>query len=829
MYDHKSIESKWQKRWEESGIFHAKDRGGEKFYALVEFPYPSGEGLHLGHPRSYTAMDIIARKRRMEGRNVLFPIGWDAFGLPAENYAVKKGEHPRKTTAANIVTMRRQLQSLGFSFDWSREVNTTDSEYYKWTQWIFLQFFKHGLAYKAKMPINWCPSCKIGLANEEVVDGRCERCGGETEKRDKEQWMLKITAYADKLLKGLQTVDYIPRARVQQENWIGRSEGATIEFKIQNSKFKIPVFTTRADTLFGATYLVLAPEHTMVAELSETASNRAEIEAYVASARRKTDIERTAEGKEKTGVQIQGVMAENPGTKETIPVWIADYVLAHYGTGAIMAVPAHDERDWKFALKFNLAIRHVIEQTNVRDYRKYFYFEFAFISDDDPDHIRAISYAYQQAKKGVELGHFAYTGPGVLINSGQFDGMGSEEAKDAITKYVGGKKTISYKLRDWVFSRQRYWGEPIPIVFCGHCGTVPVPEKELPVKLPEVPKYEPTDTGESPLAAIADFVNTTCPSCGGAAKRETDVMPNWAGSSWYFLRYCDPENDHAFADPKKLKYWMPVDWYNGGMEHTTLHLLYSRFWNLFLHDIGAVPVAEPYAKRTSHGMILGQDGEKMSKSRGNVVNPDLIIEKYGADTLRCYEMFLGPFDQAAPWNSRGIIGVRRFLDKAWYYVERWHDGETRDADARLIAKTIKKASDDIECMRFNTAIAALMELFNGLGPAIAKADLVRIVGLISPFAPHLAEELSERLGNTDFVARAPWPTYDQALTLDEETDLVVQINGKVRDTLRVPAGLSDEDAKTRALGSSKVQSWIVGKEIKRVLVVKGRLVSIVIK
>jgi leucyl-tRNA synthetase len=807
--DHGSIEKKWQEKWEGEWkeLFEANDTSKKpKCYLLVEFPYPSGEGLHMGHPRSYVAMDIVARKRRMEGQNVLYPIGWDAFGLPAENFAIKTGQHPRKTVEKNVDNFRRQLKSLGISFDWSREVNTTDPEYYKWTQWMFLQFFKHGLSYKAKMPINWCLSCKIGLANEEVVEGKCERCGGEIEKRDKEQWMIRITKYADQLLKDLDTVDYLPRIQKQQEDWIGRSEGAEIDFPIDGHDKKITVFTTRPDTLFGATYMVLAPEHLLVSEIT-TSEHRAAVDAYVKESKKKTDIERGATEKEKTGV-FTGAYCINPANNEKIPVWVADYVMMGYGTGAIMAVPAHDDRDCDFAARYELSIRYVIEPK-------------------DEAHSRIWEMTNEKF----------YIGPGSLKNSGKFNGLSDREGGRKIIETVGGRSKVQYKLRDWVFSRQRYWGEPIPIIHCEKCGEIAVPEKDLPVLLPEVEKYQPTDTGESPLAAIDEWVNVECPKCGGAAKRETDVMPNWAGSSWYFLRYTDPQNDKAFASKKALKKWMPVDWYNGGMEHTTLHLLYSRFWNKFFHDIGFVPKSEPYAKRTSHGLILAEDGEKMSKSRGNVINPDEIVKEYGADTMRCYEMFIGPFDQAVPWNQNGVIGVRRFLEKIWVtfqssgIIQKEPSAEKRQETS--LHQTIKKVSEDIEAMKFNTAVAQMMKFVGTNGLCREKEEDQRrvreiFVRLLSPFAPHLSEELWERLGHKDSVITTEWPIYDETLAAADEIELVVQINGKVRDTFTVPAGLPDDKLKEKALASEKIQIWLDGKEPKKVIIVKGKLVSIVV-
>lgn len=799
-YNPQEIEAKWQKRWLDEKVYAAGDASPkQKYYALVEFPYPSGDGLHTGHVRSYTAMDIVARKRRMEGFNVLYPIGWDAFGLPTENYAIKHGIHPAVVTKKNTDTFRRQLQALGISFDWDREVNTTDPDYYKWTQWIFLQLYKKGLAYKEKMPINWCPSCKIGLANEEVIAGKCERCGTPAEKREKDQWMLAITKYADRLLADLDMVEYLEKIKVQQANWIGKSEGAEIDFAIAGSDGKLTVFTTRPDTLFGATYMVVAPEHPIIPLLKERITNWKEVEAYAATTAAKSDEERIADAGAgtdgKSGVELKGIRAINPATHQEIPVFIADYVLASYGTGAIMAVPAHDERDFAFAKKFNLPIVQVVAG-----------------GDDDSR---------------------AYIGSGALINSGQFDGMNSAAAKAAITAAVGGRMKTQFHLRDWVFSRQHYWGEPIPIVFCGTCGMVPVPESDLPVRLPDIEKYQPTDTGESPLAAITEWMNVPCPKCGGAARRETDTMPNWAGSSWYFLRYVDPKNAAALADMAKLKHWMPVDWYNGGMEHTTLHLLYSRFWNKFLYNIGAAPTSEPYQKRTSQGMVLGKGGEKMSKSKGNVVNPDSVVAQFGADTLRVYEMFMGPFNQAIPWDEKGILGAERFLKRYWNYFDGTLDGSPGAvaSDARpLLHRTIKKVGDDIEAMKFNTAISSLMILLNELekGAVPAKEDLVALLKLLHPFAPHMAQELWTRMGGTTYLDFEPWPVHDPALIREEKVTLVFQVNGKVRDSAEVAADITEEAAKALALASEKIAHLLAGAEPKKVVYVEKKLVNIVI-
>ncbi len=971
-YDFGKIEKKWQKEWEESNLYAAKDGARKpKYYALIEFPYPSGAGLHVGHTRSFTAMDIIARKRRMQGYNVLYPIGWDAFGIPTETYAIKTGIPPAKVTKENTDTFRRQLKSLGFSFDWSREVNTSDPAYYKWTQWLFLQFFKHGLAYKANMPINWCPKDKVGLANEEVVGGKCERCGTPVEKRDKSQWMLRITAYADKLLEGLRDLDFLPEIKHQQEHWIGRSEGAEIDFEVPDKpkkavilhafrgtptdlfypwlkgelekrgwtvkiphlqyqddprimthvdrvlrevafdeqtvliahsvgsvlalkileqirkpigrlviaggfiepKFKdhprpfanlfdwkfdfdrirknvrdvrilrdahdnvipedqaeklatalggrlsdvtaddwhfcgaaeptvlretldaIPIFTTRPDTLFGATYMVLAPEHPLIPLLAERITNIEDVRAYITSAQQKTETERT-ENKEKTGIALKGVKAINPGTGKEIPIWVSDYVLAGYGTGAIMAVPAHDERDHEFAKKFKLPIIQVITSSDA-------------VSGE------------------------IWTGKGVLQNSNQFDGVASDTARWEITKFVRGRRKVQYKLHDWVFSRQRYWGEPIPIIHCESCGYVPVPESELPVELPKVKEYAPRDDGESPLASIASWVNVPCPSCGAPAERETDVMPNWAGSSWYFLRYLDPQNADQFADPKKMQYWMPVDWYDGGMEHVTLHLLYSRFWNLFFYDHGLVPVKEPYRKRTSHGLILGEGGVKMSKSKGNVVNPDDVVKACGADALRLYEMFVGPFNQDVAWDRRGIEGVIRFLGRVWAitHSELIEKRGVNENLERLLHKTIKKVGDDIEVLGFNTAVSALMIFANECqrSERIPQYIWEAYLQLLAPFAPHITEELwRETLGKQKSIHTEAWPSFDPARTIDQEVTLIIQVNGKVRDEMVAPVDTSEADAAAQALGRERVQKFTLGAQPKKIIYVPGRLINIVV-
>jgi len=803
-YDHKKIEKKWQKEWEKKGVYKAKDGKGKKFYSLVEFPYPSGDGLHVGHPRPYIAMDVISRKRRLEGYNVLFPIGWDAFGLPTENYAIKTGIHPKVVTKKNTDNFRKQIQMLGISFDWNREINTTDPEYYKWTQWIFLQFYKKGLAYKAEIPINWCPKDKIGLANEEVIDGKCERCGEQTERRMKEQWMLAITKYADRLDKDLDLVDYPERVKLSQRNWIGKSEGSEIKFFIKaepdasaqvlglgpdhshkhaGSAIFVKVFTTRADTLFGVTYVVLAPEHSLVNELLEKVENKNEVLKYISDVKKKSEMERTAEGKEKTGVELKGIKAINPANNEEVPVWIADYVLAGYGTGAVMAVPQHDQRDREFSEKYNLPIV------------------------DRP-----------------------------LVNVKE------------ITQKVGGKIVTKYKLRDWVFSRQRYWGEPIPLVHCEKCGIVPIPEKDLPIKLPEVKSYKLTDTGESPLAAILKWVNTKCPKCKGKAKRETDTMPNWAGSSWYYLRYCDPKNKKIFADKKKLKYWTPIDWYNGGMEHTTLHLLYSRFWHKFLYDLKLVPTAEPYKKRTSHGLIMGEGGVKMSKSLGNVVNPDSIVKTYGADTLRVYEMFMGPFEEPVAWSTESIIGPRRFIEKVWRIASRINDFKSPRISSsltqpdfknhqfasleikKLLHKTIKKVSEDIESMRFNTAVSALMILATEMEKIdkVEKEDFKKFLQILAPFAPHVTEELWNILGEKKSINISKWPKWDEKLIKDEEVKIVIEVNGKVRAEMMIQVNEKEDEIKERAVLNENVKKFLPNLDIKKIIYVKNRLINIVV-
>ena len=799
-YDPKAIESKWQEKWEDTGIFHASNTSDKpKYYTLVEFPYPSGQGLHVGHPRPYTALDIVSRKRRMQGYNVLYPIGWDAFGLPTENYAIKNHVHPAEVTKQNIARFKKQIQSLGISFDWSREINTTDPEYYKWTQWIFLQLLKHGLAYKKEMAVNWCTSCKCVLANEEVVNGVCERCGSEVVRKVKSQWMLKITEYAQRLIDDLEQVDYPERVKAQQINWIGRSTGAEVDFNTTAGD-KLTIYTTRPDTLYGATYMVVSPEHPYLEKWADKLNNMDEIRAYQAEAARKSDFERTEVVKEKTGVRLDGVSAINPLTGREIPIFISDYVLVSYGTGAIMAVPAHDTRDWEFAKKFNLPIIEVV--------------------------------------KGGDVEKEAFTDceTGIMVNSGILDGLTVEEAKKRIIEHLTekgiGHEKVNFKLRDWVFSRQRYWGEPIPVVYCEKCGWVPLPEDQLPLTLPDVESYEPTDNGESPLAHMTDWVNTTCPHCGGPARRETDTMPQWAGSSWYFLRYMDPHNDKAPVSKEALEYWNRVDWYNGGMEHTTLHLLYSRFWHKFLYDIGVVPTAEPYAKRTSHGMILGDNGEKMSKSRGNVVNPDDIVNEYGADTMRLYEMFIGDFEKAAPWNINSLRGCRRFLDRYWNLQEVLVEGGLRPEMETVFHKTIKKVTEDIESLKFNTAIAALMALLNDVADkgSITKEELKIFTLLLNPFAPHITEEVwaANALGE-GLASVAQWPAYDEAKCKDATVEIVVQINGKLRARMQVAADISKDDAIAAAKADAKIAAEIDGKRIVKEIYVPGKLVNIVAK
>ena len=801
-YNHKVVEKKWQKVWDDEKAFAATDDYSKpKYYALVEFPYPSGQGLHVGHPRPYTALDIVARKRRMQGYNVLYPMGWDAFGLPTENYAIKNKVHPKIVTANNVAHFKDQLHSLGYSFDWDREINTTDPNYYKWTQWIFLKLFKAGLAYKKEMPINWCTSCKVGLANEEVVNGRCERCGSEVVRKVKSEWMLKITEYADKLIEGLNDVDYIERVKVSQRNWIGKSTGAEVDFSIKGKEDKLRIYTTRCDTLFGVTYMVVSPEHPYLDKYKAEIKNWSEIEAYREAASKKSDFERAELAKDKTGVQIDGLVAVNPVNGKEVPIWVSDYVLMSYGTGAIMAVPAHDERDWEFAKKFNLPIIQVVAKNG----------------------------------EAVDVNEAAFTdvATGVLINSDFLNGLEVKDAKEKMISYleekgIGTAKT-NYKLRDWVFSRQRYWGEPIPIVECEKCGYVPIDESELPLMLPEVESYMPTDNGESPLAAMTDWVNTTCPCCGGPAKRETDTMPQWAGSSWYFLRYCDPHNDKALASPESLKYWLPVDWYNGGMEHTTLHLLYSRFWHKFLYDQKVVPTPEPYQKRTSHGMILGENGEKMSKSRGNVVNPDDIVREYGADTLRTYEMFIGAFDLAASWSEDGVKGCRRFLERVWKLQDIMTDEEGYSADLETkMHQTIKKVSNDFENLKYNTAIAAMMALINDFYKknAVTKGEYKTLITLLNPVAPHITEELWQIVGGEGYLYQTTWPEYDEAKTVESTVEIAVQINGKTKGTITI----GKDDAKDDVIAKAKesIADKLNGNIVKEIYV-PGRIVNIVAK
>lgn len=799
-YDFKSIEKKWQDFWDKNSTFSVpNDYSKPKFYALVEFPYPSGQGLHVGHPRPYTALDIVSRKRRMEGYNVLFPMGWDAFGLPTENYAIKNNIHPEKVTEKNVARFKGQLKSLGLSFDWNREINTTDPAYYKWTQWIFIQLFKHGLAYKKEMAVNWCTSCKVVLANEEVVGGHCERCGGDVVRKVKSQWMLKITEYAQRLIDDLSDVDYIERVKTSQINWIGRSTGCEVDFTATTGD-KLTVYTTRPDTLFGATYMVISPEHPIIKEWESKLENMDEIREYQEKAARKSDFERTEIVKEKTGVQLKGVCAVNPVNNKEIPIFISDYVLMTYGTGAIMAVPAHDTRDYEFAQVFGLPIIEVV--------------------------------------KGGDVTKEAFTdcATGIMVNSGFLDGLTVEEAKVKIRKWLEDNKKgipkVNYKLRDWVFSRQRYWGEPIPIVKCEKCGYVPVPESELPLKLPEVESYMPTDNGESPLSTLESFIHTTCPECGGPAERETDTMPQWAGSSWYYLRYCDPHNGDALASQEALNYWLPVDWYNGGMEHTTLHLLYSRFWHKFLYDLGVVTRKEPYAKRTSHGMILGENGEKMSKSRGNVVNPDEVIAEYGADTMRLYEMFIGDFEKAAPWSSASIKGCKRFLDRVWALQDMLSDGEDYTEKLRSsMHKTIKKVTEDIEGMKFNTAIASMMSLLNDIYAvgSINRREYRDLLIMLNPFAPHITEELYSINGYDGYIHEQKWVTYDEALCIDSKIEIVAQVNGKLKTKLLVNADETKENILALAKADEKIIASVDGKNIVKEIYVPGKLVNFVIK
>ncbi|PLX26377.1 leucine--tRNA ligase [Candidatus Parcubacteria bacterium] len=800
-YNFQKIESKWQEYWQENSVFSVDDKGQKKFYGLVEFPYPSGDGLHTGHLRSYTALDVVSRKKRMEGYKVLYPMGFDAFGLPAENYAVKTNTAPQITTEKNIANYKRQMNSIGLSFDWQRSFSTTDPDYYKWTQWIFVQMFNKGLAYKAKENINWCTSCKIGLANEEVVAGVCERCGGEVIKKEKEQWLLKITEYADRLINDLDKVDFLPQIKKQQIDWIGKSEGAQVKFAIKDSQESLEVFTTRPDTLFGATFMVIAPEHDLINSLVDKLENLSEVKKYIESAKKKSDLERADENKEKTGVELKGIKAINQVSSEEIPIFVADYVMMSYGTGAIMAVPAHDQRDWEFARKYNLSIVPVVE--------------------------------------GGSIEESAFEADGKSINSGDFNGLETQEFKKEIIVWLEknkiGQATVNYKLHDWIFSRQRYWGEPIPMVHCDKCGWVPVAEKDLPVTLPEVDDFKPGDDGESPLAKAEDWVKTTCPSCAGEAKRETDVMPNWAGSNWYFVRYCDPKNDKQLIDLKKAEHWLPVDWYNGGMEHTTLHLLYSRFVFKFLYDIGVIPKkvgSEPYQKRTAQGMILGEGGIKMSKSKGNVINPDDYVAKYGADTVRVYEMFMGPFDQSIAWDDKGVVGVYRFLDRVWNLQDKVSDTKADKETESLLHKTIKKIGQDIEDMRFNTAISQLMIMTNALDKQkeIDKNIFEIFVLLLAPFAPHMAEELWQSLGNKESITYAKWPEYDESLAKDEMVKIGIQINGKLRDEIELETDTEPSDKiKEDVLAKEKVKKYTQDKEVIKFIHIKNKIISIVVK
>ncbi len=799
-YDYSKIEKKWQAYWDEHHTFRAgTDYSKPKFYALVEFPYPSGQGLHIGHPRPYTAMDIVSRKRRLEGYNVLFPMGWDAFGLPTENFAIKNKIHPAIVTEKNVARFKEQLKALGLSFDWEREVNTTDPDYFKWTQWIFLQLFKKGLAYKKEMAVNWCTSCKVVLANEEVVGGCCERCGGEVVRKVKSQWMLKITEYAQRLIDDLDEVNYLDRIRTTQTNWIGRSEGAEVNFTTTTGDI-LTVYTTRPDTLFGATYMVIAPEHPMLQKWADVLENNDEIAAYQEIAAKKSDFDRTEMNKDKTGVQLKGVRAVNPVNGKEIPIFISDYVLMSYGTGAIMAVPAHDDRDWEFAKVFGIDMIEVVAGGN------------------------------------IEEAAFTDCATGVMVNSGFLTGLSVEDAKVKIKEWLEetgvGERKVNFKLRDWVFSRQRYWGEPIPLVNCEKCGWVAIPEEELPLRLPDVDSYMPTDNGESPLATLDSFINTTCPCCGGPAKRETDTMPQWAGSSWYFLRYCDPKNPDVLASKEAIEYWMPVDWYNGGMEHTTLHLLYSRFWNKFLYDIGSVAHKEPYMKRTSHGMILGEDGQKMSKSRGNVINPDDVIRQYGADTLRLYEMFIGDFEKTAPWSPSSIKGCKRFLDRVWALQDSLVDGDSyRDSLKSKFHKTIKKVSEDIESLKFNTAIATMMALVNDIYAegSVNRAEFRTLLMLLNPFAPHMTEELYEVCGFEGVLNAQAWPAYDEKLCVDETVEIVVQVNGKVRTKMHIAVGAEQESVLAQAAAEPKVAELMEGKQIVKKIYVQNKLVNFVVK
>ena len=821
-YNFREVELKWQNKWYSEGTFNAKQdfTNKKKWYGLVEFPYPSGQGLHVGHPRSYTALDIIARKKRMEGYNVLYPMGFDAFGLPAENYAIKTHVHPKITTERNIEHFRNQLKALGFSFDWSREVNTTDPNYYKWTQWIFIQLYKHGLAYKATMPINFCTGCKVGLANEEVVNGVCERCGSPVVQKEKSQWMLRITEYAQRLIDDLNDVDYLDKIKAQQINWIGRSEGAEVNFKIEGTDDSLLIYTTRPDTIYGATYMVVAPEHEILKKYADKITNLDEVKEYQDKAALKSDFERSELNKEKTGVEVKGLKAINPFTNEPTPIWVSDYVLITYGTGAIMAVPAHDDRDFEFAKKFNLPIKKVICPKYGDSASEKIQVELENKFDE--------MYGMKEAFTDVENG--------ISINSGILTGLPSKEAIKKAIDYIEehnlGKRKVNYKLRDWVFSRQRYWGEPIPMVYCEDCGWNPIDESELPLKLPEVQDYEPSENGESPLAKQTEWIKTKCPKCGKEARRETDTMPQWAGSSWYFLRYMDPHNDKELASKEALEYWSPIDWYNGGMEHTTLHLLYSRFWHKFLYDIGVVPTKEPYQKRTSHGMILGTNGEKMSKSKGNVINPDDIVTEFGADTFRVYEMFMGPFDQTAPWSMESIRGCGKFLDRVWNLQEILVPGDEYSKEhEKMMHKAIKKVSSDIEEMKFNTAVAEFMKMTNEFtkDKFINRAEYKTFLQLLNPFAPHMTEELFEILGEEKMITHTPWPKYDEEKTIDDEIEIPVQVNGKLKAVVKVAKEALQDEVKIEVDNNETIKAYLEGKNVVKEIYVKGKIYNIVVK
>ena len=833
-YNFKKVEEKWQKKWYEEGTFNASQdfKNKKKWYGLIEFPYPSGQGLHVGHPRSYTALDIIARKKRMEGYNVLYPIGFDAFGLPAENYAMKNHVHPKITTEKNINHFREQLKSLGFSFDWSREINTTDPNYYKWTQWIFIQLYKKGLAYKATMPINFCTGCKVGLAIEEVVNGVCERCGSPVVQKEKSQWMLKITDYAQRLIDDLDDVDFLEKIKTQQKNWIGRSEGAEVNFKISGTDDSLLVYTTRPDTIFGATYMVVAPEHEFIKKYEDKITNLEEVKEYKEKAALKSDFERSELNKEKTGVEIKGIKAINPLTNEEIPIWISDYVLITYGTGAIMAVPAHDTRDFEFAKKFHLPIKPVIIPKDSDLFKEVeAEFDYSFAND--------FSEMQKENEKLKDVGiteAFTDIENGIAVNSDFLNGLPSSEAIVKATEYIEknglGKKTVNYKLRDWVFSRQRYWGEPIPMVYCEDCGWNPISEEELPLKLPDIEDYEPGENGESPLSKQTEWIKTKCPVCGKDARRETDTMPQWAGSSWYFLRYMDPHNDKALASKEALEYWSPVDWYNGGMEHTTLHLLYSRFWHKFLYDIGVVPTKEPYKKRTSHGMILGTNGEKMSKSKGNVINPDDIVQEFGADTFRVYEMFMGPFDQTAPWSMESIRGCGKFLDRVWNMQEFVEEGDTFTKEHEIMMnKAIKKVSSDIEEMKFNTSVAVFMTMVNEFykDKKINKAEYKVFLQLLNPFAPHMTEEIFSKLGSDKTINETPWPTFDPAKVIDDEVVIPIQVNGRLKSKVMAPKDAEEDVVKELVHNDETIINYLEGKTVVKEIYVKGKIFNIVVK